>query len=152
MRSQAHLVLAVAVLCSAAATAEEKAAPAANAPPAEQVVRVFTGRVADILYMTAYRGKAILVHFDPRFIVKVEVLKPETKDMEPAGSELVYAIHSPVQMFLVPREEAKGKVFRFTETETQVTVPGGAPRASHWLKATPVDAARDAGKNEESKK
>ena len=152
MSCRTNLVLAVSVLCFAVAAAAEKPAPGKDAaPPQETEVRVFSGEVREIVMLSKFAGKAIVVHFDPRFVVRVKVTKPESKDMEPAGSELAYAIHSPALMFGLGAEEAAGRAFNFRETETQQAGPSGRRRSAHWLKATPVDVAQNPGKDEEKK-
>ena len=144
--------MAVWTLCVAGSAEEEKAAPAGDTQPAGTAVRTFTGEVREIVMLSKYAGKAIVVHFDARFVVRVKVIKPESKDMEAAGIELAYVIHSPSQTFAMSAEEAVGKVFTFRETETQQTGPSGRSRAAHWLKVTPVAAAQDSGTDEEKKK
>lgn len=78
---------------------------------------VFTGRVASIVYRGRYRGVAILTTFDSNagYVVVVEDVQPVSGDV-PAGegNTLAYLIHSPVQLFLAPADEAIGRRYRFT--------------------------------------
>jgi hypothetical protein len=67
--------------------------------------------------MLQYEGKAIVVDFDPRWVVEVEVTKVlQGGESASKRKKICYAIHSPTMKFATSAEECEGKVFKFQET------------------------------------
>ncbi|MCY3018258.1 MAG: hypothetical protein NTW87_04395 [Planctomycetota bacterium] len=102
--------------------------------PEDKVVREFLGEVKEIVLIHEYSGKAILAHFDARFVVRIAVVRPVEGGPEMKEKELVYAIHSVVQTFpMLSRDEVVGKTFHFRETQTESLI-AGKKVISRWLK------------------
>src|SRR5262249_42101738 len=68
--------------------------------------------VQDVVLLTHFSGKIILVDFDPRFAltVRIESVDPAATNFT-VGADEVFGIHSPSLLF---GEEAKGKTYDFT--------------------------------------
>ena len=64
-----------------------------------------------------YSGSAILAHFDPRYVVAVEVLAayPDASPFT-AGKRIAIAIHSPAQVFSAAAETLAGRTLDFAIT------------------------------------
>jgi len=139
-------------LMASLAAAQEAPQPAGKGEAAPQAadpnwrkVREFSGKVIEISTanrefreqngklqrVIVYDGKLTIIGPDPMWILKVAAGggKPE---------ELVYAIHSPVQLFYIPAEDAVGKVFEFTEYEWI----GAAPKLTNRLEAKPAKGGK----------
>jgi len=143
VKTSAAFIVVVGLLCGAVAAEEKK--PAVPEPePKEQEVRVFTGEVLEIVISTQFSGKVIVAGNDPHWVVRVKVLKPESKGMEPAGSELVYLIHSPSRDLGLHADKAKGEIRRFREI-----LCGGDFR---YLEGRPLPAQEPAKDEKEKKK
>ena len=142
----AACVVALFMLTAVEAMAEEQK----ELKPEDKVVREFIGEVKEIVYLQEYSGKAILVHFDPRFVIRIAVVRPVEGGPEMKEKELVYAIHSVALMFpMVEREKVVGATFHFRETQTESLV-GGKKRTSHWLEVVkPATGATEQKKGEQ---
>ena len=74
----------------------------------------FTGTVKSIDLYRNRELSVVPVDFDPRFVVHVHiesVTRPGTPLKE--GEDVVFAVHSPVRLFLVKEEEVIGKKYLF---------------------------------------
>lgn len=82
---------------------------------AEVTEIVFRATVEKVEFLSAYSGTAILVHFDPRFVVNLKIEDCE-QDVggKKRGETVVLAIHSSVRLFKT--EEPQGQEFLFTLT------------------------------------
>jgi hypothetical protein len=86
----------------------------------------FRASVHSIQLLNQIRGKAIPVHFDPRFalIVDIENTSPNTEIFN-SGERIAFAIHSPTKLF--HGEDPTGKTYYFSaekiqkENEVQLT-------------------------------
>jgi hypothetical protein len=76
------------LILSASATAEDK--PAEALKPLE-----FIGRVEKIVYLSEYKGEAVRMDHDPRFVLIVSVQRATDKSGSlPKEKEFAFAIHS----------------------------------------------------------
>lgn len=74
----------------------------------------FSATVQEVIMLSQYSGPARVVHFDPRFAlrVKMEVASPDAPEFV-VGETVVFAIHSPAQLF-APAADPNGMTFTFS--------------------------------------
>jgi hypothetical protein len=85
----------------------------------------FRAVVTEVQYFHRASGTVRITHFDPKFVVRVTILRGEDPFVE--GSEHQLAIHSVVQTFF---DEPKGVAFDFELTQDGKTWSLSARRAS----------------------
>jgi hypothetical protein len=97
--------------------------PQPATPPSEAKPEiVFIGKFVSIDYLPAYEGSVLVTHFNPMFVLVIDVADPPTDKRIKKGLNAL-AIHSPSQVFascdlpdsdeiLLP--ELKGKKFTFS--------------------------------------
>ena len=86
----------------------------------------FRAAVVSIGYLTNYEGSAYITHFDPRFILTLDVESTDPPNCQIKRGRQVFAVHSPTYVFAfckglegnrsVLRPELWGKTFDFTTT------------------------------------
>ncbi len=73
----------------------------------------FTAEVIELTALSDYKGRAVVAHFDPHWILVVRRAGEDGRGL--VGHERVeaYAIHSPVKLLAVHADRAVGRRFRF---------------------------------------
>ena len=75
----------------------------------------FCGRVAAIVMLEEYEGKAIRTGVNDNYVVTIEEVIPVSGPVPDCqGGTLAYAVHSPTKMFAAPSGEVVGGTFEFT--------------------------------------
>lgn len=105
------LTFSIVLLC-ASALAEDK--PAEAPKPVE-----FIGRIEKIIYLNEYKGEAIRIGIDPRFVMVVSVQRATDKAaLLPPEKEFAFAIHSKTGRNGFERSFAQGDVCTFSREKT----------------------------------
>ncbi len=83
----------------------------------------FIGTVVNIDYLSIYDGAVFITHFDPRFVLEVDVESVSSKECPVQPGRRAFAIHSPSMLFMlcripesksIMRPEIYGMKFRFS--------------------------------------
>lgn len=86
-------------------------------------------KVLAVRYFSRFEGTAFLTHFDPNFVVTVELINDCRALDKKAGEKVNLAIHSVVETFLESMDQVTGKTYRI-EIEREV-VDG---RTRFWVR------------------
>ena len=94
------VLFACAVLRGAGCTEHRPPPAPAAIPPGIQGNTNFSGTVRSVDYFSRFQGTALLCHFDPNFVVVIDVddVTPEREGLR-APSRVAFAIHSAARCF-----------------------------------------------------